>query len=168
MRNLLFTTITFLSLITLLSSCAAKRQLADLTQHQTMLQRVSADESLSAEVKMDSLASSFIRMMDEGLSITNPKRGIKYVKQYNQMNKGAINQLVEQIVSGTSSMDKSERTKMGIRVATKPYVKDLIRLVPKFSKKYAQLKFVAGLTKKVKRGVGSFGGKFLQGMIENL
>jgi hypothetical protein len=152
----------------LLSSCAAKKRMATLKAHQSMLSRVSADQNLSAEAKMDSLASSFVRMMNEGLNITNPKKGIAYVKQYNELNKEAINSIVDQVVDYSASLEKPDRTKAAIRMARKPYAKELLTLIPKFKKKYAQIKFVAALTKRVRRGFGSFGGNLLDGLLDKL
>lgn len=154
--------------IVILNSCAAKKQLAALKAHQSMLTKVSNDQNLSAEVKMDSLATSFVRMMNEGLSITNPKKGAAYVKKYNELNKGAINSIVDQVVDYTADLEKSDRTKAALRMIGKPYAKDLITLIPKFKKKYAQIKFVAGLTKRVRKGFGSFGGSMLEGLMDKL
>ena len=157
-----------LSVLLVFNACAAKKRLAALNSHQTMLQRVSLDETMSAEAKMDSLASSFVKMMHEGLDITNPKQGVAYVKQYNTMNKDAINSIIEQITTSTASMDKGDRNAAGLRILGKPYTRELIQLIPRFAKKYAQIKFVSGLTKQVKGGLFSFGGKMFQGLLENL
>lgn len=154
--------------VVVLNSCAAKKRLATLKAHQSMLQRVSADQNMSAEAKMDSLATSFVRMMNEGLDITNPKKGVAYVKQYNELNKDAINSIVDQVVDYSGSLEKSDRTKAALRMARKPYAKDLLTLIPKFRKKYAQIKLVAGLTKRVRKGFGSFGGSLLDGLLDKL
>ena len=154
--------------VLVLNSCAAKKRLAKLKAHQTMLARVSADENMSPEAKLDSLATSFVKMMDEGLSITNPKAGAAYVKQYNALNKEAINSIVDQVVDYSANLKKSDRTKAALRMVGKPYAKDLVSLMPKFRKKYAQIKFVAALTKKVRKGFGSFGGSLMGNILENL
>jgi len=151
-----------------LNSCAAKKQLAQLKEHQSRLTKASNDENLSAEEKMDVLATSFVQMMEEGLSITNPKKGVAYVKKYNELNKAAINSIVDQVVDYSANLEKPDRTKAALRMAGKPYAKDLLTLIPKFSKKYAQVKFVAGLTKRVRRGFGSFGGSLLNGLLDKL
>lgn len=162
-----FLVLTILLAPILLTSCAAKKRAMTLANHKSMLMSIADNQDLAAEVKMDSLASSFVRMMNEGLSITNPKKGAQYVKSYTQQNKGAIEKIVEQIVKSSSDMDKGERTRLALRMVGKSYTKDLIQLIPKFSKKYAQIKFVTGLTKKVKKGLFSFGGNALRGLLEN-
>ena len=149
----------------LLTSCAAKKRVAALAAHKNMLSTIADNSDLSAEVKMDSLASSFVRMMHEGLNITNPKKGVQYVKSYTQQNKVAIEQIVEQIVSATNDMDRGDRTRAALRMVGKSYTRDLIQLIPKFSKKYAQVKLVSGLSKKVKTGLFSFGGDALKGLL---
>lgn len=168
MKKQIFILPLLLLCVIVLNSCAAKKQLAALKQHQTMLAKVSADANMSPEAKMDSLASSFVRMMDEGLSITNPKKGAAYVKKYNALNKESIDAIVDQVIDYSASLEKAERTKAAVRMVRKPYAKDLVRLIPKFKKKYAQIKFVAGLTKRVRKGFGTFGGSMLDGLLDNL
>jgi len=135
-----------------LLSCGAARQAARLDGHREALQ-YAIDPSVSGEEKLDTLATSLEGMMDEALKIMNPEKGVKYVEKYQRQNEGNIDLLLNQIGEWQKSMSTGEKIGFGIRMVQKPYARDLIDLIPKFERKYKQVKFAAGLSKKVKEGL---------------
>lgn len=155
--------ISILSVVALactLLSCGGARQASQLAYHQSMLARVAASE-MPAEEKMDSMATSFIAMMNEGLRIINPKKGAAYVEKYANANEGAIDQILKEVGGWQKEMNTVEKIGFGVSMVRKPYAKDMVSLVRKFEQKYRQVKFIMGLTKKVKSGLLSAGLKGL-------
>ena len=139
------------SLISLFS-CATARQTKQLNWHNQTLQRV-VQSPLSGEKKLDTLAISFIQMMDEGLGIINPKKGLAYVTKYTKQNEKTIDLLLNEIGAWQNDLSTMEKISFGIRLIQKPYAKDFVDLVGKFERKYKQVKFVMDLSKKVKIGM---------------
>ena len=143
-----------------LLSCGGARQARQLAYHQSMLTRVASSE-VAAEEKMDSMATSFIAMMTEGLRIVNPKKGAAYVEKYARANEGAIDQILKEVGVWQKDMNTVEKIAFGVSMIRKPYAKDMVSLVRKFEQKYRQIKFIMGLTKKVKSGLLTAGLKGL-------
>ena len=135
-----------------LLSCGAARQATRLNMHEQVLQRATSLD-FSGEQKLDTLATSLVDMMDEALKILNPGKGVKYIEKYQRLNEGNIDLLINQVDDWQKSMSTGEKIGFGIRMVQKPYARDLIDLLPKFERKYKQVKFAAGLSKKIKSGL---------------
>lgn len=144
----------------LLMGCGGARQAKQLSDHQSMLKRV-ASSTMDPEAKLDSLAMSFIGMMNEGLRIVNPKKGAQYIGKYSKTNEPSIDNILAEIGAWQKEMSTLEKIGLGVSLVGKPYAGDLVSLVRKFERKYQQYKFVLGLTKKVKSGLINAGLKTL-------
>ncbi len=134
--------------IIFLTSCVAWQQRKLLNTHQKQL-KSAAMTDISAEEKLDVLASSLVQMMDEGLRFVNIKKGVKYVQCYEKENSTSIEKIFSDIEAWQKGLTTVERVTLGVRLLNKPYTKDLLGLVPKFKRKYEQIKFAARLSAKL-------------------
>ena len=144
----------------LFSDCAATRQANQLAFHLDKLTKAAYGD-MSAEAKMDVLAQSFVNMMHESLNILNPKKGVGYVQQYGSQNKEPIEKIFDDIGEWQKSLSVVEKIALAVRIAQKPYVKDLVNLIPRFKNKYEQVKFVMDMTGKLKNSLIGLGAKQL-------
>ncbi len=157
----LITYSALLYLVLVFTGCAATRQANQLESHKNMLLGA-LDKNVSVEKKMDALAGSMLGMMNQSLKILNPKKGVDYVKKYSNQNQGSIESLVKQIGTGQQEMKVGQKIAFGLKMVQKPYMKDLIALVPKFKRKYNQLKFAMKLLGTFKKGLTGMVGNKLQ------
>ena len=143
----------------LLSSCAASKRLKQLNFHSDTLSQAAASNA-TADQKVDALGTSFAQMMSEALSITNPKKGVDYVKKYADQNESSLNSIFKSLESSQKNMNTIEKVNYATSLLKKPYANDLLDLVPKFERKFKQVAFVAKLASKMKLGIGGalFGG----------
>ena len=141
-------------------ACGIARQTAQLKYHQNLL-AWTVDASIHPEQKLDTLATSFVQMMDQGLRILNPKKGLAYVTEYGQQNEESIDAILQQVGTWQKDMKTVEKITYGLRLIQKPYAKEFIDLIGKFERKYKQVKFISNLSKKVKTGLVNAGMKEL-------
>lgn len=146
-NNLLFVALFLVSFFNW--NCAALKQNKQLAAHQALLAKTAASNA-PPEEKLDILMESLVDMMDESLSILNPVKGVKYVERYGEANEKSIMSILTQAENWRNSMNTVETVSFGVRMTKKPYNKKAIDLVPKFEKKYRQVKFVAKMTNKLK------------------
>ena len=146
--------------VLLLTSCAGARQAKQLAAHQSLLQDYSMAD-LPTEEKIDAMATSLVKMMNETLDILNPKKGVAYLKKYEQQNGQAIDLILTEVSEWQDKMDTLEKIGFVTNMLSKPYTAELFELIPKIERKYRQVKFVMDLTSKVKNGLGGLAGKFL-------
>lgn len=157
MRSLL--PILFLSLTAIsLSNCAASRQAKQLAYHNELLTRI-ANSDLPPEKKLDALGQSFTNMMGESLKILNPKKGVAYVKKYDEQNSAAIDKIFADVSKSQENFGTLEKIAFGAKMIQMPWTRDLVGLIPKFENKFNQIKFILGLTNKLKGGLLKLGGK---------
>jgi len=143
------------------SSCASSKQALRLQNHKNQLQRVAIDKNLNPEQKLDTLIGNFVEMMNEGLSIANPKRGAKYIKQYNIDNQQNIRYIIDEFAGYANKLDRAQKISMGVSMLLKPHIGDMIRLVPKFIRKYRRYKTALDITRQIKGQLLPFGIKGL-------
>jgi hypothetical protein len=142
------------------SGCASWKQNAWLKSHNETLKRL-AESNLSGEQKLDGLAKDYIQFMNEGLQFVNPAGGVKYVQKYHDQNERYIDKILSDSQKWQGKLNTVEKVELGVRTAQKPYVKDMVDLVPKFKKKYNQYAFIVKLTSKVAGGLTGLAGKAL-------
>ena len=141
-----------------LLSCSGARHSQQLSNHQNLLQDYSQG-NMPTEKKIDALATSFIKMMNESMDILNPKKGVAYVKKYNEQNGAAIDTILKEIDAWQENMDTVEKISFVAGMLQKPYTRELFELVPKFERKFRQIQFVMDLTSKFKKGLGNLLGR---------
>ena len=142
------------------SGCAAWQQHKWLSSHRNTLKRLEAS-NLSAEQKLDGLVQNYVLLMQEGLRFVNPVKGAKYLQQYHDQNLGTIEKILQSTEKWQGSLNTVDAIALGVRTAKKPYIGQLVDLVPKFKQKYKQYAFIVKLTGKVTGGLGKIAGKAL-------
>jgi exonuclease V gamma subunit len=142
------------------SGCAAWQQNKWLSTHRQNLQKL-ASSQLSPEQKLDGLIQNYIVFMNEGLRFVNPVKGAKYVKKYHDQNSATIEKILKEAEQWKNGLNTVDAVATGVRMARKPYVKEVVDLAPKFKKKYEQYAFIANLTGKIAGSLGKIAGKSL-------
>lgn len=142
------------------SSCATWKQNRWLAHHNKTLKRL-AESNLPAEQKLDGLVQDYVQFMDEDLKFLNPVNGVKYVQKYHDQNGRYIDKILGDVQKWQGKLNTVEKLEVGVRTAQKPYLKDVVDLVPKFKKKYKQTAFIVNMTSKVVGGLTGLLGKGL-------
>ncbi len=138
-----------LPLLVLAQACSFTKDLE--AHHQQLLAAVGPDVPLSA--KRDALGESTVRMMHQAVNKLNPKKGAKYVEAYAKTNGSLLDTLAAQIVQGQRKMNKAERVAFVLGGVSEFYVIDAVELIPKFVKKYKQIRAVSRITGNLKEAV---------------
>lgn len=149
MQKLLLIVIGFLLI---LPACSVSNR---VNYHQNLLESTLASD-IEAEQKMDILGESLVKMMNDGLDFVNPKKGVRFVKEYGEANESNINALLKEIGQWQDQMNTLDRVSFAVGLLQKPYVKDLVNLIPRFKRKYNQIVFVDKLTKNVSNQITDF------------
>ena len=142
------------------SGCASWKQNRWLADHTRTLKRL-AESNLPPEQKLDGMVQDYVQFMNEDLKFLNPVNGVKFVQKYHSQNEPYIDKIMNDSQKWQGSLNALEKVELGVRVAKKPYIKDVVDLVPKFKKKYKQYAFIVNLTRKVVGGLTGFLGKGL-------
>ncbi len=142
------------------TSCAAWKQNRWLSNHNQTLKRL-AESKLPPEQKLDGMVQDYVQFMNEDLKFLNPVKGVKFVQKYHTQNEQYIDKILNESQKWQGGLNTLEKVELGVRVAKKPYIKDVVDLVPKFKKKYKQYAFIVSLTGKVVGGLTGFLGKGL-------
>ncbi|MEL6926022.1 MAG: hypothetical protein AAFO94_18415 [Bacteroidota bacterium] len=142
------TYLLLLSVAFLLTGCSAKQN-KQLRAHQALLSDFSMG-TMPTEDKIDAMATSFVKLMNESLSILDPRKGLAYVKKYHQQNQPAIDTILEEVSDWQSKMNTLDKINFVASMVQKPYTKELVDLVPKFQRKYNQVKFISNAAGKLK------------------
>lgn len=144
-----------LSISLLASSCAMIKQKSWLKNHDSLLQESLLSED--AEEMMDGLTSSLVSMMDQSLGFVDPRKGAEYVKKYTKQNKGSIDQIINNLDANMEGMGPLDKASMAIGMLKKPQIKELVKLAPKFQKKFKQISFMTRVLGKLTKVFGSLG-----------
>jgi hypothetical protein len=142
------------------TGCASFQQKRWLDQHRTALKQL-ADSNMSAEQKMDGLAKNYVLLMEEGLRFANPVKGAKYIQKYHDQNEASIQKILKDTEKWQSGLNALDVVSLAGRTVKKPYVGDMVRLVPKFKKKYNQYAFIVKMTSGITGGLTKFAGRVL-------
>lgn len=142
------------------SGCAAWKQNGWLANHNKTLKRL-AESNIPPEQKLDGLVQDYVQFMNEDLKFLNPVKGVKFVQKYHDQNQRYIDQILNDTQKWQGNLNTVEKVELGLRVTKKPYIKEVVDLVPKFKKKYKQYAFIVNLTSKVVGGLTGILGKTL-------
>lgn len=110
---------------------------------------------------MDGLIEDYLQFIREDLKFVDPRKGVKFVKKYHDQNEAAMNKILGEAERWQGNLDTGERIALGLRVAKKPYLDELIDLGPKFKRKYNQYAFAVKLASRITGGLGKLAGKAL-------
>ena len=151
----------FTSMIVLLGACATLQQGAWLKTHHRNLQAL-ATGTLSAEDRLDGLLSDYVQFLNEDLKFADPRKGIKFVRKYHDENLSAIETILKNSEVWKEQMNLKDKLAFGLRIVKKPYIKDLIRLGPKFKRKYKEYEFAVKMASRISGGLTKLAGKNLE------
>ena len=138
-----------LAALSLGSACSFTK---DLDRHRAELLAATAPD-VSLTEKRDALGYSAVRMMSQAVTKLNPKRGVKYVEAYAKTNGPLLDTLAAQIKRGQADMSQGGRVGFLLSAASRPYTKEAIDLIPKFVRKYKQVRAVSRITGSLKDAV---------------
>lgn len=142
------------------SGCATWKQNGWLADHNKTLKRL-AESNIPPEQKLDGLVQDYVQFMNEDLKFLNPVKGVKFVQKYHDQNEKYIEKILNDTQKWQGNLNTVEKVELGLRVTKKPYIKEVVDLVPKFKKKYKQYAFIVNLTSKVVGGLTGILGKTL-------
>lgn len=124
----------------------------DLDRHHAeLLAAVGPDVPLAE--KRDALGYSAVRMMHQAVDRLNPKKGVKYVEAYAKANGDLLDTLAAQINREQNEMTRGEQIAFVLSAASRPYAKDALDLIPRFVKKYNQIRAVSRITGNLKDAI---------------
>lgn len=160
MQKLLVSALLLSILSLTLPGCAAWQQKRWLADHRQNLNRLAAS-NLPAEQKLDGLVQDYVAFLKEDLKFVNPVKGVKYAQKYHDQNEAAMEKIIREAEAWQGKLGLTDKLALGVRIAQKPYLKDVVDLTPKFKRKYKQYAFAAKLAGKVTGGLFKFAGKDL-------
>lgn len=85
--------------------------------------------------KLDVLAAYSVEALEASLDYNKTKDVVKFIKLYSQQNKKSVDKIYSDISKWYLGLSDTEKLIAGARIATKPYVRHLLRVVPKVEKK---------------------------------
>ena len=135
--------------VVLLAACSFTK---DLERHRADLLAAVGPEVPLAQ-KRDALGYSAVGMMHEAVDRLNPKRGVKYVEAYAKTNGPLLDTLVAQITRAQEDMSQREQIAFALSAATRPYAREAVDLIPRFVRKYKQVRAVSRITGSLKDAV---------------
>lgn len=106
-----------------------------------------SNPNMSPEEKLDVLARSSVLMMKEALAILNPQKGLEYVEKYSDETGAAYEKILTEATVWQSGQNTIQKIAFGLALTQKDYTSDFLDLLPKFKRKYNQVKFLYKLGK---------------------
>lgn len=136
----------------LLSSCLASKMAEALKMHQQNIRQAASSRAPTAK-KLDLVAETYVQVLEEALRFKTAKKAIKHVETFSKQNEKDLNALFQEIGAWTGKMSTAEALLLAGKLATRPYTRQLITLIPKFKRKVNRriqtFKFLSKLTKVV-------------------
>ena len=123
-----------LSSLFLLSSCRSARMQKMLIYHSSQLEQL-VNRDMAAPDKMDVLAALMVEALEESLEFKKTKDSVKFLKAYTKDNKPALDALYREFSSWYLSLSPTQKLIETTRIATKPYVRQVLNVVPKVETK---------------------------------
>lgn len=120
--------------VLMMSSCTSMKMKKELTFHSVQLEQL-ANSSRKPIDKIDALAAISIEALENSLDYNKSKDVVKFIKLYSKQNKSSINKIYDEISNWYLNLSDSEKLVVAARLATKPYIRQLLHLVPKVEKK---------------------------------
>lgn len=118
----------------LLTGCKTAKMMEALNLHRSAILEASSDQ-MAPKQKLDIIGNTFAAVMDESLSYGSVKKSVKHVDKFSKQNSKELDQIFGDISTWVEGMNKNEKRKFLLGLATKRYTLDIIRLIPKVEKK---------------------------------
>jgi hypothetical protein len=122
----------------------------ELLLYSTQLKQLAASNMEPLD-KLDVLAAHSVEALEASLEYNKTKDIIKFIKLYNQQNKPSVDKIYQDISQWYLSLGPAEKLIAGARIASKPYVVQLLRVIPKveskIGRKLDRIFYIAKFTK---------------------
>lgn len=76
-----------------------------------------------------------------------------YIERYTDENQKHVDVLLKEISDWQQNMNLVEKVAFGVRIMQKPYAKDFADLLPRFERKYKQVKFASRFSKRLRESL---------------
>ncbi len=137
MKNILL-----FSTVILLLSCAVSKEDKLLNRHKSILSQAAYSDT-KTDVKMDILIEDVLDMMHESLDYTNVKKGGEYIGKYYAQNEDAIESILDEYNEKHEGNDLSSILSSVMGLTSGDKLQRAMDLVPRFTRKYKQYRFLA-------------------------
>lgn len=132
-----------------LLSCATIQQKKILTEHNTALSQALLLEE-NPRAQLDALSSSLIQMMNQSLDYVDPRKGLKFINKYKDLNNDSIQKILGNVEGWIGKMEPADQMMTGLSLLSDKNLQQLVLLAPKFEKKYKQIQLFSNVTNKIK------------------
>jgi len=105
-----------------------------LLYHSTQMEQL-ANRKMPAIQKLDVLAALAVEALEESLQFSKTKHSVSFLKQYSSQNRASVDKIYQEVETWYTGLNDSEKLIATARIATKPYIRQLLNLVPKVEKK---------------------------------
>jgi len=116
------------------SSCAGAKLAKLQSAHKSTLSNPT-NKRLAGEKKLDLLAETLVKVLDESIAFNSVRCSVKHVDQFSDNNGQSVEALVKDVGQWIDGMSTPEKLLFAAQAAKKPYAGQLVRLIPKFEKK---------------------------------
>ena len=134
----------------LLGSCLAAKMADALAMHKRAISEIAISKAPPTK-KLDVVAETYVQVLEEALRYGSAKKAIKHVNTFSKQNEKELDVLLKEIGAWTGNLSTTESLLFAGRLATKPYTRQLIQLIPKFKRKVNRriqtFSFLSKLTK---------------------
>lgn len=123
--------ILLLLLLAMLSSCATSRQLSD---HRREMNRIAYSDANNKQ-RFDDFMMLTTTVLTEANQRPSTLKTLRYVEKFSKQNEAAIVKTTNELTAWISEMSLAEGVAFGSRLISKPYARQLLRLVPEIEQK---------------------------------
>ena len=116
------------------NSCKSAKMDKMLLYHSAQMEQL-ANKKMPPSQKIDVLAALAVEALEESLQFSKTKESVKFLKQYTSQNKSSVDRIYKEVESWYLGLSVSEKLIETARIATKPYVRQLLNLMPKVETK---------------------------------
>ena len=134
----------------LLSSCLAGKLAQALAEHQLTISNA-ANSDQKADQKLEVVAETYVQVLDEALRYGTAKKAVNHVNTFSKQNDKDLDRIFAEVNDWMGELSTAEKLLFAGKVATRPYTRQLIQLIPKFERKVSRriktFLFLSKLTK---------------------
>ena len=144
--------VILLIVLTQISCITQKKQNALLDGYRTELTSALGNK-INTEQKVDILGESLVSMMSQSLEFKSTVKAGKFVKKFGEQNADIIQQVMNEVQNSVSD-DPMSQMGFAMNLMKKPYVGELMELIPQFEKKFKRIAWVAKMTGRLAKPLG--------------
>ena len=129
-----FQLLLILTSFSLLTSCSAAKMAESMSMHKSNLAKALSLNDKPTE-QIDILAETYVQLIRETLNYGSIKNSVKHIKTFQKQNKPELDAIMKNLNNWSGGFDPGEKLMMIGKLATKPYAKELLTLVPQLEQK---------------------------------